>query len=109
MGSRYDKRSTEDMVAEFAMEFSRIENCSSKNYNPLRSKGTPTWECVARRLGVERWSDVCIAAKVNYTYGMMSNKLPIVVISHTRTEHKLAEIENKYKKLLDGIRNSNSK
>ena len=104
MGSRYDKISTEDMIAEFAREFSRIDGCSSKNYNTLRSKGTPTWECVARRLGVVRWSDVCLSAKVNYTYDMMTNKLPIVVISHTQTEHKLEEIEHKYNRLIDEVR-----
>lgn len=107
MGSIYQKRSTDDMIVEFAREFARIKNCSSKNYNPLRNKGTPTWECVARRLGVERWSDVCTIAKVNYTYGSKSNKLPIVVVSHTQTEHKLAEIEDKYKQLLDDFRNRN--
>jgi len=52
---RYDQQSAEYWKEVFIKEYKTILPRSCEDYNSKREKGTPQWQYIARRHGIERW------------------------------------------------------
>ena len=58
----------DDWINCFREQFNKNidEGISSKKYNLLRDKNTPTWETIARHCGVFGWKELMKKAQVQY-------------------------------------------
>lgn len=61
----HDEKGKEELLADFAEQFMKIQPKSCKDYNMHREKGSPTWLTVARSVGVTTWLELVKLAKVD--------------------------------------------
>lgn len=56
----------EQMLLEtFAAEYEKIKPVSARDYNERKADSVPTWNVIARRMGVKRWSELLLLSGVN--------------------------------------------
>lgn len=61
----YSVHSKEEYVELFIKEYNRIKPRTSKEYNVLRNKDTPTWLTIAKYVGVTTWRELLEITKVD--------------------------------------------
>ena len=65
-GQPYDNKypDKEELKVLFRREFERINPSGSLTYNQMRSAGTPSWQYIAKRVGVKTWVSLKELCKV---------------------------------------------
>ena len=68
----------EELGRIFAAEFQRIRPASARMYNLERDPATPSWEYIARRNGISRWTQLKKRFHVRSPSGSRTGKLKVV-------------------------------
>lgn len=58
------QKPAEELLETFIAEYNRIRPKSARDYNERRDGALPTWNVVARRLGLKRWSELLLLSGV---------------------------------------------
>lgn len=57
-----------ELLDSFIAEYERVKPQSARDYNERKDSGLPTWNAVARRLGLRRWSELLLLSGVELSY-----------------------------------------
>lgn len=87
----------------FKEQFEKCGYPTSKRYNALRDKDTPTWNTIARYLGLSTWSELMSRAEVNYPDKKATAQAVKIQSTVSPTMRKLEQINSEKRKLNDEL------